>query len=82
MGVLDIVKQYWRLVLFFIGLAVVIYSVFYFKDRVPILKEFLVFLKERKLWWMTPIAVVLVLIGLLIILTESSALAPLIYAIF
>jgi hypothetical protein len=82
MGILEIVKQYWRLALFFIGLGAIVYSVFYFKDRVPILAEFLVFLKERKLWWMTPIALILVLIGLLIILTESSALAPLIYAIF
>ena len=47
-----------------------------------ILKEFWGFLKTRKKWWLLPIAVMLVLLGLLIILTEGSALAPFIYTLF
>jgi hypothetical protein len=40
------------------------------------------FLKVRKKVWLAPIIVLLLLLGLLMILTESSALAPLIYTIF
>lgn len=40
------------------------------------------FLKTRKKWWLTPIVVTMVLLGLLIVLTESSAVAPFIYALF
>jgi len=40
------------------------------------------FLKERKAWWLTPIFIMLVLIGALIILGQSSAISPFIYALF
>ncbi len=50
--------------------------------KVSILKEFFSFLGERKKWWLTPIVVMLLLLGLLIIFTESSAVAPFIYALF
>ena len=40
------------------------------------------FLRTRKKWWLTPIVVTMVLLGLLIILSESSAVAPFIYALF
>jgi len=40
------------------------------------------FLHTRKKWWLTPIVVTLVLLGLLIVLSESSAVAPFIYALF
>lgn len=51
-------------------------------DKFSILKEFFIFLKERKLWWMTPIILVLLLMGFLIIFTEGSAVAPFIYTLF
>jgi hypothetical protein len=51
-------------------------------DRVGILAEFVEFLWERKLWWMIPTVVVLVLFGTLLVLTQSSALAPFIYTLF
>ena len=47
-----------------------------------ILVEFLDFLKQRKKWWITPIAVALVLLGFLIIFAQGSALAPFIYTLF
>ncbi len=50
--------------------------------KFSIVKEFFVFLGERKKWWLTPIVVMLLLLGLLIIFTESSAVAPFIYALF
>lgn len=40
------------------------------------------FLKVRKKWWLTPIFVVLLMLGLLIVLTQGSALAPFIYTLF
>lgn len=40
------------------------------------------FLRLRKKWWLGPILVVLVLLSVLILLTEGSALAPFIYALF
>ncbi len=40
------------------------------------------FLRTRKKWWLTPILVTLLLLSLLLVMTEGSALAPFIYAIF
>lgn len=51
-------------------------------DKLSIVKELWLFLKERKLWWMTPIIVTLLLLGLLIVFTEGSAVAPFIYTLF
>ena len=39
------------------------------------------FLRVRKAWWLTPIIIMLVLV-LLIIFTQSSGLSPFIYALF
>ena len=50
--------------------------------KLSILKEFWDFLKVRKKWWLAPIIIVLVLLGALIVLTESSAVAPFIYTLF
>ena len=46
------------------------------------LKEFWVFLRVRKKYWLLPILFVLVIFGGLIILTQGSAVAPFIYTIF
>ena len=40
------------------------------------------FMKVRKKFWLLPIIIVLVLLGVLIVFTESSAVAPFIYALF
>jgi len=40
------------------------------------------FLKTRKKFWLLPIILVLLLVGVLIVLTSSSAIAPFIYTIF
>ncbi|MBN1302425.1 MAG: hypothetical protein JW995_14505 [Melioribacteraceae bacterium] len=50
--------------------------------KLSILSELWDFLKVRKKWWLLPIIIFLVLLGGLIILTQGSALAPFIYAIF
>lgn len=51
-------------------------------DRLGVAGELLVFLWERKLWWMIPMVVVLLAFGLLLILAQSSAIAPFIYTLF
>lgn len=52
------------------------------KQRASIIGELWQFLWERKLWWLTPPIIILLLLGLLIAFTESSALAPFIYTLF
>jgi hypothetical protein len=51
-------------------------------SKTSILREFWQFLKVRKKWWLTPIVVFLVLLGVLVVVTEGSALATFIYALF
>jgi hypothetical protein len=46
-----------------------------------LLREFLEFLIESKAWWLTPIIIVLLLVGLLVVLS-GSVVAPFIYPIF
>jgi Family of unknown function (DUF5989) len=44
--------------------------------------EFFQFLRQEKKYWIAPIAVVLVLLGLLLVFAQSSAVAPFIYSLF
>lgn len=44
--------------------------------------ELLAFLWHRKLWWLIPMIVILVLFGLILIFAQSSAVAPFIYSLF
>jgi len=46
-----------------------------------LLRELLDFLLYNKAWWITPIVVVLLLVGLLIVLSSTGA-APFIYPLF
>ena len=46
------------------------------------LKELWLFMKVRKRFWLLPIIVMLMALGALIILGESSAIAPFIYTLF
>ena len=47
-----------------------------------VLREFWQFLKQEKKYWLAPIVVVFVLFGLLIVFSQSSAVAPFIYTLF
>jgi hypothetical protein len=51
-------------------------------NRFAILKEFLGFLREHKKWWLAPIVLFLLLLGVLLVFAKGSALAPFIYSIF
>jgi hypothetical protein len=50
--------------------------------KLRILGEFWDFLRVRKKYWLAPIVLLLLLLSLLIVLTQGSALAPFIYALF
>jgi hypothetical protein len=50
------------------------------KSRV--LGEFFQFLRQEKKYWLVPIVVVVMLFGLLIVFSQSSAIAPFIYTLF
>ena len=51
-------------------------------SKLSIILEFWDFLKTRKKWWLAPIVLIMLLMGLLIVLTEGSAVAPFIYTLF
>jgi len=51
-------------------------------SKISILFEFWEFFKERKKWWLAPIVIFLLFFGTLIVLTEGTAIAPFIYALF
>jgi hypothetical protein len=44
--------------------------------------ELLSYLWSRRLWWLIPMVVVLILFGVLMIFAASSGLGPFIYSIF
>ena len=50
--------------------------------KLGIVKEFVGFITSSKKWWLMPVMIMLFLLGALIILTESSAVAPFIYTLF
>jgi len=50
-------------------------------NKSGILKEFVEFLWKEKMWWMIPLVIVFILIGLLLYFAQGS-LAPFIYPLF
>lgn len=51
------------------------------EEQPGIIAEFIEFLRESKAWWLTPIIIVLLLLGVLLWFA-GSAVAPFIYTIF
>ena len=50
--------------------------------RMSVLSEFWEFLRKRKKFWLLPLVVILLLLGVVLVLTANSALAPFIYTVF
>jgi hypothetical protein len=46
------------------------------------IRELWAFLKKRKLYWLAPVIIILLLFGALILFTETSAVAPFVYTLF
>ncbi|MFO1428686.1 MAG: DUF5989 family protein [Candidatus Competibacteraceae bacterium] len=47
-----------------------------------LLKDLWAFMKVRKKFWLAPIIIVMLLLGVLIVLAQGSAVAPFIYTLF
>ena len=47
-----------------------------------LLKELWDFMKVRKRYWLAPIFIILILLSILIVFAQSSAVAPFIYTLF
>lgn len=50
--------------------------------KLVIFKELWAFMRIRKKWWLGPLIFIFLLLGTIIVFTEGSALAPLIYTLF
>ncbi|MEQ9407343.1 MAG: DUF5989 family protein [Fuerstiella sp.] len=51
------------------------------EQQMSLMAEFWLFIKEEKKWWLTPIILVLLGVGILVALTSTGA-APFIYTLF
>lgn len=51
-------------------------------SRSRVLGEFVQFLRTEKKYWLLPIVLVFVVLGLLVVFAQSSAVAPFIYTLF
>jgi len=50
--------------------------------KLSIITELWAFLRIRKKWWLLPILIMIVLLGLILVFAQGSALAPFIYTVF
>lgn len=50
--------------------------------KARVLREFWDFLRHQKRYWLAPIILVLLLLGVLMVFAQSSAVAPFIYTLF
>lgn len=53
-----------------------------FLSRIGIFRDLLIFVWQRKLWWLIPMIIVLVLFGLVLAFTNAAVVAPFIYTLF
>ena len=51
-------------------------------SRMGVLGRFFQFLWQEKLWWMIPMVIMLVVLGAVVLFSQSSAVAPFIYTLF
>jgi len=49
---------------------------------IELMKDLWAFMKERKKFWLAPIIIVLLLLGVLVVFAQGSAIAPFIYTLF
>ena len=53
-----------------------------FASRLGTMGELLVFLWQRKLWWLIPLMVVILLVGVLLVFGQATGVGPFIYTLF
>jgi hypothetical protein len=52
------------------------------RSNLAVVYELVIFLWQRKLWWLIPMVIVLMLFGLLLIFANASGVGPFIYTLF
>jgi Family of unknown function (DUF5989) len=52
------------------------------REKLGLLAEIWAFMRVRKKWWLGPILLMLALLGLLVVFTQGTAIAPFIYTLF
>ena len=52
------------------------------REKLGLVSELWLFMRIRKKWWLGPILTVLVILGLLVVFTQGSVVAPFIYTLF
>ena len=51
-------------------------------SKLIVVREVWQFMRENKKFWLAPIVITLVLVGVLLVVAKSSAIAPFIYTLF
>lgn len=51
-------------------------------SKVQVVNELWEFIRENKKYWLAPIVITLVLVGVMLVLAKGSAIAPFIYTLF
>ena len=50
--------------------------------RQSLIKEFFLFIRHEKKWWLIPLVAVLLIVGALVLFAGSSPVAPFLYPLF
>jgi drug/metabolite transporter superfamily protein YnfA len=50
--------------------------------KVRVFREYWIYLRQEKRYWVAPVIIMLALFGLLFVFAQTSAVAPLIYTLF
>ena len=53
-----------------------------FKSILSLLKQLWGFMRVNKKWWLLPMLFILMFFGILLVIAQTSAIAPFIYTIF
>jgi hypothetical protein len=51
-------------------------------SKVQVMRELWEFMRANKKYWLAPIVIVLLLVGILLLVAKGSAIAPFIYTLF
>jgi hypothetical protein len=52
------------------------------RSRIGVVKDLCSFFWQRKLWWLIPMLLVLVIMGVLVVFVNTSATVPFVYVLF
>lgn len=50
--------------------------------NVSVVREFVSYLWQRRMWWLIPMVILLLMFGLLLIFASTSGIGPFVYSLF